>query len=147
MKTVGDLIKDRETITVSPDMTVLEATRLMAEKHIGAVPVIKGDKLLGIFSERDLMTRVIAPNLNPETTRVKEVMTRELVVVEKDESYDSCLHKMKESNIRHLPIISDNKFVGIISLRDLLTVDIENKDHEIRQLHHFIHYVPPAVEV
>ncbi len=147
MKTLGELVRGRPVFVISPEATVLEAAQLMAEKGIGALPVIDQDRLVGIFSERDLMTRVVAKNLQPDKVKVKEVMTTQLVTAEENESYESCLMKMRQASIRHLPVISGGRFLGVISLRDLMAHDIELKDYEIQQLNHFIHYVPPEVTV
>ncbi len=145
MKTIGELIQGRELYSVSPDATVLEATRLMSEKGIGAVLIVEEGKLRGIFSERDLMTRVIAPNLNPADVKVRDVMTENLVVASPGDTYQDCLQKMKQARIRHLPIVDGNRVIGMLSVRDLINYELESKDFEIQQLNHFIHYVPPKV--
>lgn len=145
MKTVGEIVRNRPVYTIAPDATVLDAARLMAEKRIGALPVIDGDKLVGIFSERDLMTRVVAKELNPAETPVRDVMTQQLIVANENESYHACLVKMRQAGVRHIPVISGNRLLGVISLRDLMAEEIEVKDYEIQQLNHFIHYVPPSI--
>ncbi len=143
MKTLGDMIRGRELYTVKPDDSVLDAVRLMADKGVGAVLVVEGNRMAGIFTERDLVNRVIAPHRNPEKLAVKEVMTRDLIVAKAEEPYQNCLIKMRESRIRHLPVVSGRRILGVISIRDLIDLDIETKNFEIQQLNHFIHYVPP----
>ncbi|MFQ5882426.1 MAG: CBS domain-containing protein [Candidatus Methylomirabilales bacterium] len=144
MKTVREIIKGHELHVVQEDQMILEVIHVMAQSHIGAVPVLAGDRLVGIFSERDLMIRVVAQGLDPRSTRVAEVMTREILVVDAEESYDQCLRKMKQINARHLPVVSKDSLVGMISLRDLLLFGIDAKDEEIRMLTAYIHYVPPG---
>ena len=145
MKTIGEMVKGRELYSVGPDATVLDATRLMSDKGVGAVLVVEEGRLQGIFSERDLVTRVIAPNLNPAEVKVRDVMTRNLIVAGPDDTYQDCLNKMKQARIRHLPIVAENRVIGMLSVRDLINYELESKDFEIQQLNHFIHYVPPKV--
>jgi CBS domain-containing protein len=118
----------------------------MAQKNIGAVSVMDGDRLVGIFSERDVINRVVAKSLNPVTTTVTSVMTSNLVVASTDETYESCLRKMKQANCRHLPVVEGDKLVGFISLRDLLQVDISEKDDTIQFLNDYMFHVPAGVE-
>jgi CBS domain-containing protein len=146
MKIVRDLITNKDLTVVSKTQTVLQAAQIMTEKKIGAVPVLEGDRVTGIFSERDIMTRVVAANLNPATTLVEQVMTKDLVIGAPEESIDQVEQKMKQYNIRHLPIVSGNKLVGIISLRDLLSAELDEKVEEIRMMTAYIHYIPPTFE-
>lgn len=146
MKTVRDLMIDQEVTVIAKSATVLEAAQKMAQKRIGAVPVLDGDRIVGIFSERDIMTRVVAKNLNPANTTVEQVMTKDLVLGAPEESIELVEQKMKQFNIRHLPIVSGNKLVGIISLRDLLSAELDEKVEEIRMMTAYIHYIPPTFE-
>ena len=148
MKTVRDLIKDndKDLTVVSKNTTVLEAAQKMTQRRIGAVPVLDGDLIVGIFSERDVMNRVVAKNLNPASTTVEQVMTRDLVVGAPEESIEQVEKKMKQYNIRHLPIVSADKLVGIISLRDLLDAELNEKTEEIKMMTAYIHYIPPNFE-
>lgn len=146
MKTVRDLISGHDLIVVSKKQTVLEVARLMAEKNIGAVPVLDDGRLVGIFSERDIMTRVVARELNPAKTLVEQVMTRDLIMAGPEESVDAVETRMKQRSIRHLPIVSENKLVGILSLRDLLEANVHEKDEELRIMTAYIHYIPPTYE-
>jgi len=131
-----------EIFFAQKDRTVLDVARYMSEKKIGALPVLDGDRVAGIFSERDLMTRVVVKNLDPGEIKVEEVMTKELVVGYPDESYEECIKKMQQNNCRHLPIVSENRLVGFVSLRDLLQVEIINKDEELGMLNAYVHQVP-----
>ncbi len=141
---VGDILKGKELTVVRREQSVWDVARLMVTKNIGAVPVLDGDRLVGIFSERDLMTRVIVAGKYPQRTPVGEVMTRELVVAEAGESVESCLQKMQQINARHLPVVSGDKLIGMVSIRDLLQVGLEAKDDEIKHLTAYIHYIPPG---
>jgi CBS domain-containing protein len=143
MNTVGNIVKGREVYTVQRSQTVLEAVRFMVEKSVGAVAVLNGDRVVGIFSERDLMKRVVAKGLDPKQIRVEEVMTRNIVAANPEESYESCLAKMQAHGIRHLVIASGDRLVGVISLRDLMLLDIEEKSAEIAMMNAYLHYVPP----
>ncbi|HZR30266.1 MAG TPA: CBS domain-containing protein [Terriglobales bacterium] len=120
MAQISEVIRERVTFTVGPDTTVFDAARLMTEHHIGAVPVLRDGKLLGIFSERDLMTRVVALGRGPGSTRVSEVMTAYPRTVPPDETVDNCLFMMKEFGFRHLPICDGDNVQGIVSLRDII---------------------------
>ena len=146
MKTAQDLISEQELSVISKNQTVFEAAKLMTEKRIGALPVLEGERVVGIFSERDVMNRVVAKNLNPQTTTVEQVMTKDLIVGTPDEDIEAILGRMKQSNIRHLPIVEEGKLVGMLSLRDLLQADLIEKDEEIKIMTAYIHYIPPTFE-
>ena len=143
MKTIGQIVKEGPLHFVHKEQTVLAAAQLMTEKHIGAVPVLEDDQLVGIFTERDLMMRVVAAGKTPSAVTVGEVMTCDLVVGEADESYQDALRKMQHHGCRHLPVVSGEQLVGIVSLRDLLALDRDVKEEEIQLLDAYIHYIPP----
>jgi CBS domain-containing protein len=142
-KTIGKLIKGRYVYTAHSGQTVFDVARSMSEKRVGALAVLEEDRLVGIFSERDLMTRVVAKGLNPQKVLVDEVMTRNLIVASPSDSYTEALAKMQKAGIRHLLIVDGDQLVGMLSLRDLLQVDIKEKSAEIESLHEYIHYTPP----
>lgn len=146
MMTIKELINNRSVFTVDRNVSVQSAVEYMAQKNIGAVSVMDGDRLVGIFSERDVISRVIAKGLNPVATMVAGVMTTNLVVATTDETYESCLRKMKQANCRHLPIVDGDTLIGFISLRDLLQVDISEKDDTIEFLNTYMFHVPAGVE-
>jgi len=145
MKTLGSIVKDsnRDLYTVSADQTVHNAARYMTERHIGAVTVVDGERVIGLFSERDLMNRVVAESRDPRAVQVRDVMTTDLTTASTNESYEEGLRKMQRARCRHLPILEADNFIGLISLRDLLEVDADEKAEEIRMLNTYIHYVPP----
>lgn len=142
MKTLKEIIGNRPLLTVQKDMTVQEACEFMCEKKIGLVPVLDGNKLVGVFSERDLMRRVIAENKNPREVKISEVMTIDLIVADENETYIDALSKMKKSNIRHLLVTSGEKLIGVVSIRDVLQEDLNLKDETIEVLYNYINSKP-----
>lgn len=120
MALIYDLVKDRRVYSVDADSSVLEAARFMMEHNIGALPVLRNGELVGIFSERDIMNRVVAIGRMPGTTRVSEVMTANPKAVGVDETVENSLFLMREHGFRHLPIIDGKQLKGLVSLRDLL---------------------------
>lgn len=146
MMSIKELIINRSVFTVDRNVSVQAAVEYMAQKNIGAVSVMDGDRLVGVFSERDVITRVVAKGLSPSATVVSSVMTTNLVVASADETYESCLRKMKQASCRHLPVVEGDKLVGFISLRDLLLVDISEKDDTIQFLNTYMFHIPAGVE-
>jgi CBS domain-containing protein len=144
MNTVGDIVRGREVYSVAGEQTVLEAVQYMVEKGVGAVAVMERDRMVGIFSERDLMKRVVTRKLDPATVPVAKVMTTNIVAAKPEESYSACLARMQSHNIRHLVIATGDNLIGIISLRDLMSIDIREKSAEIELMNQYLHYVPPA---
>ncbi|MBI3268586.1 MAG: CBS domain-containing protein [Planctomycetes bacterium] len=134
MQTVSDVLKGRTLFSVQRGQTVFQVARFMSEKKIGAVVVLEGDRLAGLFSERDIMNRVVAQGRDPAKTVVDDVMTKEVVVAEAGDSWDAALAQMKKINVRHLPVIDGGRLVGMLSLRDLLLSTIEVKEEEIKWL-------------
>ena len=146
MKTIGALVGGREMYHVAPEMTVREVAAYMTERRVGAVAVLEGTRLAGIVSERDIMGRVVARSASPDATRVRDVMTRELVVAHTGDTHEEGLRKMKQAGCRHLPVVEGDRLVGMVSQRDLLQVDLTEKDEEIRWLNAYIHFIPPVKE-
>jgi CBS domain-containing protein len=142
MAKVYELVKDRETFSVNADQTVLEAAHYMAEKNIGAVAVLRNNELVGIFSERDIMGRVVAAAKDPAKTRVAEVMTANPVVADIGDSLENCMVLMKQHGFRHLPICEGKQIRGLISLRDILLRDLTEKDNEVRMMRAYIQATP-----
>jgi CBS domain-containing protein len=146
MKTIGGLVSGREIFHVRSEDSVREAARYMTGRRVGAVSVLEGTRLVGILSERDVMGRVVAVPLDPDLTRVAEVMTRDLVVAQAGDSLEDGVRKMKQAGCRHLPVVDGERLLGMVSLRDLLQIDLSAKDEEIRWLNAYIHYIPPVRE-
>jgi CBS domain-containing protein len=139
---IRDLIRSRKVDFVTADMSVHHVARYMAKVRRGAVPVIEEGQLVGIFSERDLMLRVVLADRDPAKTPVRDVMTRDLVVAQVDGTYRDCLAKMQCMHFRHLPVVEEGKLVGIISLRDLLQLDADLKAQEIEMLNYYVGFSP-----
>jgi CBS domain-containing protein len=146
MKTIGTIVKSahRDLYTISSEESVYTAACYMKQRNIGAVTVVEGPRVVGLFSERDLLKRVVAEGRNPVDVKVRDVMSTELTIGSPDESYEEALSKMQQAKVRHLPILEDNQLLGLISLRDLLQVDADEKAEEIRMLNTYINYVPPG---
>jgi len=140
MKTIGDLVRGRSFYGAVSSQTVYEVARYMAEKDIGAVPVIDSNRLVGIFSERDIIKRVLVPGKDARTTLIKDVMTTALVVAETTEEVTMVLEKMEKNRCRHMPVMEGGRVEGFLSLRDLLSADLQEKDEQVQQLNHYIHY-------
>jgi CBS domain-containing protein len=138
MKSIGDLVKGREMLSVTSGQVVLEAVQYMVQHHIGAAPVLRHGELVGIFSERDLMVRMVAEGRDAATTLVDAVMTSDPLSVSPQTSFEECMILMKAHGFRHLPICENRKLIGVISLRDLLLHDVEEKDVEVRMMRAYI---------
>jgi len=139
MAKIYDLIKDKEMHTITAEQTVLEAAGQMVANNIGAIPVLREGELVGIFSERDIMKRVVAEGRDPARTRVSEVMTANPLTVDIREGIEHCMVLMKEHGFRHLPICDGKRLKGIVSLRDILLRDLTEKDEEVRMMRAYIH--------
>jgi CBS domain-containing protein len=141
---ICDLIKTQETYQADLGQSVLEAVRVMVEHNIGAVPVVHNGKLVGIFSERDLMKRVVAEGRDPRRTCMAEVMTDDPLTIPMNEELENCMALMRRHGFRHLPVCHDGMLVGIVSLRDILLYDLDQKDDEVRMMRAYIHSTPDA---
>jgi len=141
---ICDLIKNPETYQAELGHTVLETVRAMVERNIGAVPVLHGGELVGIFSERDLMRRVVAEGRDPRATCMAEVMTDDPMAVSINEDLETCTTLMRRNGFRHLPVCHEGHVVGMVSLRDILLHDLNEKDDEVRMMRAYIHSTPDA---
>jgi CBS domain-containing protein len=124
--------------SVSPDTTVFDAIKLMAEKNIGALPVLADGKLLGIFTERDYTRKVALAGKSSRETRVREIIAPELVTVAPNDSVEECMRLMTEKRVRHLPVLEGDKVVGIISIGDLVNWIISTQNAAIEQMERYI---------
>jgi CBS domain-containing protein len=141
---ICDLIKAQDTYKVELGDTVLETVRAMVERNIGAVPVLHNGQLVGIFSERDLMRRVVAEGRDPSVTCMAEVMTDDPLSVGTTEELENCMALMRRHGFRHLPVCHEGQLIGMVSLRDILLHDLNEKDDEVRMMRAYIHSVPDA---
>ncbi len=128
MAQIYDLVKDRPVYSIRADRTVLEAARFMMEHNIGALPVLRDGVLVGMFSERDIMNRVVAAGRLPGTTLVSEVMTANPKSISVGETIENSLFLMREFGFRHLPITDGKQLKGLVSLRDLLLRYVSQKE-------------------
>jgi CBS domain-containing protein len=124
--------------TIGPDAKVYDAIKLMADKNVGALPVVQNDKLAGIISERDYTRKVILQGRSSKETRVSEIMSMNLVVTHPNESLTGCMRVMTEKRIRHLPVLEDGKLVGVLSIGDALKWVISAQTATIEHLEQYI---------
>src|SRR5207247_1119122 len=136
---IKDVIRDREPYSMKATASVMEAAEFMAQRRIGAVCVLdeKG-KLMGVFSERDLLNRVVVAQLDPATLQLGDVTSKLRAVIRCDETPHQALERMERIGTRHLPVVDDEKWVGMLSMRDLLRVELSDKGDEIKLLHEYI---------
>ena len=144
MHKLRQVIQRLNLISAEPEAIVFDVVLAMSDGRIGAIPIIEGERLVGIFSERDLMTRVVVAGRDPRVTRVAEVMTHDVVTAGLDESVDRCLQKMQRAGCRHLPVVHDGRVIAMLSMRDLLRDEIEEQGEEIRHLRAYIQQAPPS---
>jgi CBS domain-containing protein len=142
MKTLREVMRPGFVLSIQRDATVSAAVRVMAAHNVGIVAVLDGDRLAGVFSERDVVRRVVDRGLDPATTAVAHVMTSDLVVAGADDDYQSAMRTMDAANIRHLPVVADGHLLSMLSIRDLMRVDLETKGQEIRYLTEYLYQVP-----
>jgi CBS domain-containing protein len=141
MKTLKQILnekKHQEVISVGPNRPVYDALVILAEYKIGALAVIEGDALVGIFSERDYAREVILKGRSSKTTMISEVMSSKVITASPDDLVDSAMHTMSDKRIRHLPIVEDGKIIGMLSVGDLLKETIAYQQGLIEQLENYI---------
>lgn len=140
MTTVRQILgtKGREVWSVSPDTTVYDAIKLMAEKNVGALVVLVEDLLRGIISERDYARKVILKGKSSKEIPVKEIMSTDVVTIQPHQSIEECMALMTIRRIRHLPVLESNKLVGVISIGDVVKAIISEQEFVIKQLENYI---------
>jgi CBS domain-containing protein len=139
MHTVRRVLQQLHLVHAAPSATVLDVAALMSEARVGCIPVLEGEHLVGVFSERDLMTRVVVEGKDPRKTLVGSVMTREVITAGLDDRVGRCLEKMRSAGCRHLPVVAEGRVIAMISMRDLLSDEIEEQVEEIRTLRAYLH--------
>ena len=142
MSSVYDLVKDQDTYRATAEQSVLEVARAMVERNIGAVPVLRDGLLVGVFSERDLMRRVVVEGRDPARTSVGEVMTEDPLTVAPQEDMETCRFLMRRHGFRHLPICEGKQLRGMVSMRDIILHDLSERDEEVRMMRAYIHSIP-----
>lgn len=138
MATIRDLIHNRTIHYVQPSQTVFEAASYMVDRNVGAVPVLDDTKLVGVFSERDIMRRVVTEGRNPVTTRIADVMSTELRTVAPAATSEEAMCLMQTHGVRHLPVCEGRTLVGFLSLRDLLRCHLDEKSGEADMMRAYI---------
>ncbi|MGA2268985.1 MAG: CBS domain-containing protein [Bryobacteraceae bacterium] len=141
MSGVQDILQNRELFHVEENDTVASVVRRMAEIRVGAILVLDGEQLRGVFSERDLMKRVVLERLDPELTPVKNVMSTDLVTIDETASLEEAMEAMHAHNCRHLPVMRGSRVVAFLSMRDLMHYELARKTEE---LHHMRSYITGA---
>ncbi|MHB8666851.1 MAG: CBS domain-containing protein [Burkholderiales bacterium] len=141
MKTVAQLLKSKPSgvIAIGPDVQVLEALKVLADKDVGAVLVMDGSRLLGIVSERDYARKVALKGKSSSSTPVSEIMTREIVCVTPAQTNEECMALMTEKHARHLPVVDNGRVIGVLSIGDLVKDAISEQQFVINQLEHYIY--------
>lgn len=141
MNTVRQLLEGKTTrlLSISPDASVFEALQLMAAKDVGALVVLDGERLAGIFSERDYARKVVLVGKFSKETAVREIMTAKVLCVRPDQTVDQCMALMTEHRIRHLPVLDGSKVIGVISIGDVVKELLSEQQVIISQLESYIH--------
>jgi len=136
---IRDVIRNREPYSTRSSASVQEAAEFMAARNIGAVCVIDEEgRLLGVFSERDVLNRIVVPQRDPQSVRVGEVTSELRAVIQCDETPHQALERMERFGTRHLPVVDGERWVGMLSMRDLLRVEVGEQGDEINLLHEYI---------
>jgi len=141
MKTAHQLLdaKGSHVVSVAPDTPVLEALRVMADRSIGAVLVMDGERVVGIMSERDYARKVILQGRSSHDTPVRDIMTERVVYARPEQTVADCMALMTDKRIRHLPVIGQERLLGVLSIGDLVKETISEQEFLIRQLENYIH--------
>jgi CBS domain-containing protein len=139
MITIRHVVCDRESYFVNDTATALDAADYMASRGIGAVCVLEAEgKLVGIFSERDLLNRVVARRLDPGAVPIRDVMSEPRAVIDCADTPHEALERMERIGSRHLPVVDGDKFIGMLSMRDIMRVEISEQGAELQLLHEYI---------
>lgn len=144
MATVSDMLRTKgyDIWSVTPDTMVYDALRLMADKNIGAVLVMKAENLVGILSERDYARKVVLLGKSAMDTPAGAIMTDRVICVRPEESAEQCMALMTEKKVRHLPVLKDDELLGVISIGDVVKAIIPEQEFIIEQLEHYIRGTP-----
>lgn len=140
MISVNQLLKDKQgkILTVTPDDTLFKALKIMADNNIGALVVVKGEKVVGIFSERDFVRNAVIDKKLSMNLTVKELMSTKVCYVRPEQTIEECMVLMTEKRTRHLPVIEEEKLIGIVSIGDVLKNTISEKEFKIQNLENYI---------
>ncbi len=140
MEIVSDILKEKghEVLSVTPETSVFEALKLMADKNVGSLLVLKNDELIGLFSERDYARKVILKGKSSKDTPVNEIMSSRVVYVRPSQTIEECMALMTDKRVRHLPVFKDKQLVGLISIGDVVKAIISEHEFLIHQLENYI---------
>ena len=133
-RSIRDIVAQRDILLMSQDMTVREAVRRMTKENYGSVLVEHDGKFVGIFTERDALSRVLTEGRNPDTTTLQEVMTQNPISVHPDRPLVNALHMMYQYGFRHVPVVEDGRPIGVVSVRDALGTELSQFENELREL-------------
>jgi CBS domain-containing protein len=132
MASIRDLMTTNPT-TCPPSATVVEAARVMKQEDVGSVPVVEGDRIVGVVTDRDIVTRVVAEGRDTDSTTIGDIVSSDVVTVEPDTSIDEALGLMSEHQVRRLPVVEDSRLVGIVAVADVARAADEEKTGEVVQ--------------
>src|SRR5213594_5189182 len=140
MKTVALLLRTKanQVLSVPPDTRVFEALKVMAEKNVGALLVVEGERLVGVFSERDYARKVILKGKSSKDTPVQEIMSSHVLYVRPEQTIEDCMALMTDKRVRHLPVMEEGRVVGVISIGDVVKAIIAEQEFIIEQLQNYI---------
>lgn len=140
MTTLRNILQEKRgnIWSVAPDTTVYDAIKMMADKNVGALVVLEGEKLSGIISERDYARKVILKGKSSKETKVKEIMTSDVITITPEQSVEECMAVMTHKHVRHLPVLEAKKLVGVISIGDVVKAIISEQEYTIKQLENYI---------
>jgi CBS domain-containing protein len=141
MQKLSEVLECREFFYVEVGQTVRQVARRMSDLNVGAILVLDSGALRGLFSERDLMRRVVAADQNPDSTRVESVMTTDVVAIDESSSTEQAMALMRRYGCRHLPVLRGSRVLGMVSMRDLMNLELEEKTQEIAHMRSYIQSV------
>ena len=141
---IGEILEDKglQVWSVTPDAIVYDAIKMMADKNVGALAVLDGDRLVGMLSERDYTRKVMLQGKSSKTTQVREIISGQVVTVTRDHTVEDCLRLMTKHRVRHLPVLQDGKLAGLVSIGDLVNAVISMQRTTIEQLQTYISGMP-----
>ena len=141
MSNVRDILnnkRNKQIYTIAPNITVFDALNIMAEKNVGALVVTEGEKVIGIFSERDYARKVILKGKSSKELTVADIMTTNVLFVTPDNTVEECMALMTEKHVRHLPVLENNTLIGLVSIGDVVKQIISDKNFRIKELERYI---------
>jgi CBS domain-containing protein len=143
MKTAAQLVRlksvqNQQVHSIAPEQTVLEALQIMAEKNVGALPVIEGGQVVGVFSERDYARKMVLKGRSSVGTTVRTIMSTPVITADSQQSIDRCMAVMTDSHLRHLPVLDNGELIGLLSIGDLVKESLVEQADLIRQLEYYI---------